>query len=150
MPDWPAFGVSPSQGGGVIILSVHSFIFSLTVHARDHGWDSRQSARRSGSGFQVAQKCQNKGPSQAASLQSCIGLRGSMADVSHEGPSGGFGPHQCVCAQSCLSCNPKDYIVHQAPLSVGFSRQEYWSELPCPPPGDLPNLRTEPGLSLQR
>ena len=24
-------------------------------------------------------------------------------------------------------------------LSMGFSRQEYWSELPCPPPGDLPN-----------
>ena len=28
---------------------------------------------------------------------------------------------------------------HQAPLSVGFSRQEYWSELVRPPPGDLPN-----------
>ena len=27
----------------------------------------------------------------------------------------------------------------QAPLSIGFSRQEYWSGLPCPPPGDLPN-----------
>ena len=26
----------------------------------------------------------------------------------------------------------------------GFSRQEYWSGLPCPPPGDLPNLGTEP------
>ena len=30
-------------------------------------------------------------------------------------------------------------IAHQAPLSMGFSRQEYWSGLPCPPPGDLPN-----------
>ena len=30
-------------------------------------------------------------------------------------------------------------VAHQAPLSMGFSRQEYWSELPCPPPGDLPN-----------
>ena len=28
---------------------------------------------------------------------------------------------------------------HQAPLSTGFSRQEYWTGLPCPPPGDLPN-----------
>ena len=27
---------------------------------------------------------------------------------------------------------------------MGFSRQEYWSELPCPPPGDLPNPGTEP------
>ena len=31
----------------------------------------------------------------------------------------------------------------QAPLSMGFSRREYWSELPCPPPGDLPN----PGIT---
>ena len=33
---------------------------------------------------------------------------------------------------------------HQAPLSMGFSRQEYWSGLLCPPPGDLPNPGTEP------
>ena len=33
---------------------------------------------------------------------------------------------------------------HQAPLSMGFSRQEYWSGLPCPPPGDLPDLGIEP------
>ena len=32
----------------------------------------------------------------------------------------------------------------QAPLSVGFSRQEYWSGLPCPPPGGLP----DPGIEL--
>ena len=32
----------------------------------------------------------------------------------------------------------------QAPLSVGFSRQERWSGLPCPPPGDLPDLKIEP------
>ena len=34
-------------------------------------------------------------------------------------------------------------VAHQAPLSLGFSRQEYWSGLPRPPPGDLPNTRTE-------
>ena len=33
-------------------------------------------------------------------------------------------------------------IACQAPLSIGFSRQEYWSELQCPPPGDLP----DPGI----
>ena len=33
----------------------------------------------------------------------------------------------------------------QAPLSMGFSRQEYWSGLPCPPPGDLP----DPGIKPQ-
>ena len=36
-------------------------------------------------------------------------------------------------------------VVHQAPLSTGFSRVEYWSGLPCPPPRDLPNPGIEPG-----
>ena len=31
-------------------------------------------------------------------------------------------------------------VAHQAPLSKGFSRQETWGWLPCPPPGDLPDL----------
>ena len=36
-------------------------------------------------------------------------------------------------------------LAHQAPLSMGFSRQEYWSGLPCPPPGDLLDPGIEPG-----
>ena len=32
-------------------------------------------------------------------------------------------------------------VAYQAPLSMEFSRQEYWSGLPCPPPGNLPNPR---------
>ena len=35
-------------------------------------------------------------------------------------------------------------IAHQAPLSMGFSRQECWSGLPFPPPGNLPNLGIKP------
>ena len=35
-------------------------------------------------------------------------------------------------------------VAHQASLSMGFSRLEYWSGLPCPPPGDLPNPGIEP------
>ena len=35
-------------------------------------------------------------------------------------------------------------VVPQAPLSMEFSRQEYWSRLSCPPPGDLPNPGIEP------
>ena len=35
-------------------------------------------------------------------------------------------------------------VACQAPLSIGFSRQEYWSELPFPSPGDLPDLGIEP------
>ena len=41
-------------------------------------------------------------------------------------------------------------VAHQAPLSVGSSRQEYWSGLPFPPPGDLPDPVIEPrSLALQ-
>ena len=48
----------------------------------------------------------------------------------------------------CLSCvwlfvTPWT-VAHQAPLSMGFSRQEYWSGLSCPPPGDLPNPGIKP------
>ena len=35
-------------------------------------------------------------------------------------------------------------VAHQAPLPMGFSRQEYWSGLPCPPPGDL----SHPGIHI--
>ena len=36
-------------------------------------------------------------------------------------------------------------VAYQAPPSLGFSRQEYWSGLPFPSPGDLPNPEIEPG-----
>ena len=35
-------------------------------------------------------------------------------------------------------------VARQAPLSMGFSRQEYWGGLPCPPPGDLPDPGIKP------
>ena len=48
--------------------------------------------------------------------------------------------------ESCLTlCDPIALTVaHQVPLSMGFSRKEYWSELPCPPPRDLPDPGIEP------
>ena len=50
----------------------------------------------------------------------------------------------CVCAQSHpILCDSMD-VAHQASLSMGFSRQEYWSGLPFPPPGDLSDPGTEP------
>ena len=39
-------------------------------------------------------------------------------------------------------------MAHQPPLFMGFPRQEYWSGLPFPPPGDLPDTRIEPVLPL--
>ena len=47
-------------------------------------------------------------------------------------------------AQSCPTlCDPWT-VAHQAPPSMGFSRQEYWSALPFPSPGDLPDAGIEP------
>ena len=40
---------------------------------------------------------------------------------------------------------PHETTAHQAPLSMGFSRQEYWSGLTFSSPGDLPDLGIEPG-----
>ena len=42
------------------------------------------------------------------------------------------------------SCYLSGTVACQTPLSIEFSRQEYWSELPCPPPGDLPEPGIEP------
>ena len=42
------------------------------------------------------------------------------------------------------SLRPLGLVAHQVPLSMGFSRQEYWSELPLPSPGDLPDSGIEP------
>ena len=54
----------------------------------------------------------------------------------------------CCCygldIKSCLFlCDPMD-CSPQATLSMGFPRQEYWSGLPCPPPGDLPTQGSNP------
>jgi len=55
----------------------------------------------------------------------------------------------CVCALSCVQFLAATWtVVHQAPLSMGFSRQEYWSGLPCPPPGDLPPPRDQTCFSF--
>ena len=49
---------------------------------------------------------------------------------------------------SCFSCvrffATLWTVAHPAPLSMGFSREEYWSGLPCPPPGDLPDPGIKP------
>ena len=46
--------------------------------------------------------------------------------------------------QSCVTLGSPMDCSYQAPLSVGFPRQEYWSRLQCPPPGDLPDPGIKP------
>ena len=54
----------------------------------------------------------------------------------------------CACMLNCFShvllFATLWTVAHQAPLSMGFSRQEHWNGLPCPPPGDLPNPGIKP------
>ena len=55
----------------------------------------------------------------------------------------------CMCVCVCVLSRVRLFatlwtVAHQAPLSMGFSRQEYWSRLPCPPPGDLPDPGIKP------
>ena len=48
------------------------------------------------------------------------------------------------CAVASDSLQPCVTVTHQAPLSMGFSRQEYWSGLQCPPPGEIPDPGIKP------
>ena len=51
--------------------------------------------------------------------------------------------HACLISHDQLNAIPWT-VVRQAPLSMRFPRQEYWSGLPFPSPGDLPNLVIKP------
>ena len=54
----------------------------------------------------------------------------------------------CSVAQLCPLCATLWTVAHQAPLSIGFSRQEYWNGLSCPPLGDPPNPGIKPASLL--
>ena len=56
----------------------------------------------------------------------------------------GKATHSCILAWRIQSCATLWTVAHRALLSVGFSSQEYWSGLPCPPPRDL----LDPGTKL--
>ena len=65
----------------------------------------------------------------------------------HNAMQKGGGPHfvLCLAVQSCPTLwDPVDYSLPGSSCPWGFSRQDYWSELPCPPPGDLPNPGIKP------
>ena len=58
----------------------------------------------------------------------------------------GGGLQHCNCWVMSDSFETSWTVAHQAPLSVRFPRQEYWSGLPFPPPGDLPKPGIKPAL----
>ena len=73
-----------------------------------------------------------------------LGLQRSSSELS-EGLSPGFYEKvKGLVTQCALLFAPLWTVARQTPLSMGFSRQEYWSGLPCPPPGNLPDPGVKP------
>ena len=66
---------------------------------------------------------------------------GLCSDLSDWAQSGGGG----LVVKLCPTLTTPWTVAHQAPLSMGFSRQEYWSGLPFPSPGDPSHTGIEPG-----
>ena len=91
-----------------------------------------------------------------ALLQGIFPAQGSNPDLphcrwilywlNHQGsPLGVFCAVLCLVTQSCPTlCDPMDCKPARLLCPWGFSRQEYWSGLPCPPPGELPNPGIKP------
>ena len=75
----------------------------------------------------------------------CVSTKSRLGSDLGKSAYDSYIPTYYSVARSCPAlCGPMNYIARQAPLSVGFSRQEYWSGLPFPPPGDLPDPGIEP------
>ena len=77
---------------------------------------------------------------------SCIG---SILHQLRHGVSALSVHSQCSCCCCCVASVVSDSVTPwtvacQTPLPMGFSRQGYWSGLPCPPPGDLPSPGVKP------
>ena len=86
-------------------------------------------------------------------LQQSNSEAGSRMVVAETRERGKWGTAVCVCVCVCVRTRTLSYVLLfvtpwtvdcQAPLSMEFYRQEHWSGLPFPPPGDLPNLGIEP------
>ena len=79
------------------------------------------------------------GGSVVKNLPAKAGDLGLIPDLGRSPGEGNGNPLQ----YSCLA-DPMDLSLHQVSPSMGFSRQEYWSGLPFPSPGDLPKSGIEP------
>ena len=89
-------------------------------------------------GMQTDSVCK-RGPNAAPVITHCLKLTRS-----HDKPAGDRKP--CMLSRVWFCVTPWT-IAHQAPLSMDFTGQEYWSGLPCPSPGALPNPGIEPRSS---
>ena len=147
----PAHHRSPSQ------------LRTLTNHSKRENKHPRASRRqgrgRSGRGggggvwpapASTSHVCRRGSQQHTPSLSGCCDVFVSLCVSAQPSTLAAWADSSCTCAcvPSCfnpvqLSVTPRA-LARQAPLSMGFSRQEHWSGLPCPPPGHLPN----PGIEL--
>ena len=102
-------------------------------------------------GFSRQEYCRSPSPGDLPGLGIKPGSPAIQADSLPSEPPGKPRNHKMNHVHGVLSCfSPVPLlatpwtITRQAPLSMGFSRQEYWSGLPRSPPGDLPSPGTEP------
>ena len=156
LAEWPVVGRegSVTWDPSVLFSTPPSVVTQMAVGAAVswapwlHSWGHR------GSFFQIqGQTVQSQRPNapQEASLSACGSTyRGNTANANpflgvlfRILPSCWTEAVSLLSAQSCPTLRPWT-VAHQAPLSMGLSRQEYWSGLPCSPSGDLP----DPGIKL--
>ena len=83
-----------------------------------------------------------KGEARPLTLTIALSLEGKA--FGHETNSQYMCEHACLVTSVMSDSTTPWTVAHQAPLSMGFSRQEYWSGLPCTPPRDLPDPGIEP------
>ena len=110
-----------------------------TCEGRSHFWSSSSSPATPAEAMWVTDEPPS--PSWISDQHLCLQLKSCFKSLTLK---------QCACMLSCFSrvqlCATLWTVVCQAPLFMGFSRQEYWHGFPCPLPGDLPNPGIEPSL----
>ena len=117
----------------------HDWVTNTHTHARSYGWVVLLYSRNQH--HAVKQFSSNRKERIHHQIAHTVSDGVSWGEVSSLGHTG------CCC---CLLlsrvqlCATPWSVAPQAPLSMGFSRQEYWSGLPCPPPGDLPHPGIKP------
>ena len=156
----------PQKGGAVGISFAYHFLekrnlfHGVTKAEIDNAgqregrekWEEKSNTKMTGKGPSRIRKREGRG--NRAQGEAGAGTAFTSDPGTRGPPSGAFlssllwiihvqAPVKVLAAQSCLTLTPWT-VACQAPLSRGFSRQEYWSGLPFPSPGHHPNPEIEP------